>query len=72
MTNIPSDMAGKMELVRKIMEQELTGLQRYTLEAYFLRGMNTQQIAAERGVNRSTVWRTLRRAVEIVRRFLLL
>ena len=34
MRNIPNEFEGKMELVRKIMDRELTLLQRDTVEKY--------------------------------------
>lgn len=70
MRNIPFDRAGKLELIRRIMERELTPLQRYTIEAYYLREMTLEQIAKERYVNKSTVQRTLRRGERNIRRFL--
>ncbi|MDY3224891.1 MAG: sigma factor-like helix-turn-helix DNA-binding protein [Candidatus Faecousia sp.] len=70
MRNIPFDR--KLELVKKIMERELTPLQRQTVEAYYLRGMTLEQIAQERYVNKSTVQRTLKRGEQRIRRFLLL
>lgn len=70
MRNIPSDNLEKLRLVRDIMEQELTALQRQTLEDYYLNGMTLEQIAKERYVNKSTVQRTLKRAEETIRRFL--
>ena len=56
--------------LRRILQEELTELQRYTLEAYYFQRKNTSQIARERNVSRSTVCRTLRRAEEKVKRFL--
>ena len=70
MRNIPSDNLEKLRLVRDIMEQELTALQRQTLEDYYLNSMTMEQIAKERYVNKSTVQRTLKRAEEKIRRFL--
>ena len=70
MRNIPSDNLEKLRLVRDIMEQELTALQRQTLEDYYLNSMTLEQIAKERYVNKSTVQRTLKRAEEKIRRFL--
>ena len=48
--------------LRQAREQELTPRQRQMLELYFEQGMTIPQIAAELGVNPSTVSRTLRRA----------
>lgn len=52
------------------MEEELTQLQRQTLTAYYFQRQTIPQIAADRGVNKSTVCRTLRRAEEKLRRYL--
>ncbi len=72
MRNIPSDTQGKLELVRLIMERELSELQRQALTDYYMRGLTMTQIAQERGVAPSTVYRTLVRATERIWRFLLL
>ena len=54
------------------MERELSCLQKQTLEDYYLKEMTIAQIARERGVNKSTIQRTLRRGEGKIRRFLLL
>ena len=72
MRNIPNEFEGKMELVRKIMDQELTPLQRDAVEKYYLQDMTLAQIARERYVNVTTIWRTLLGAMRKIRRFLLL
>lgn len=72
MRNIPSDQAGKLALVKLIMERELTEMQRQTVEDYYLKGMTLEEIARERYVNKSTVQRTLKRGESRIRRFLLL
>lgn len=56
--------------VRRILQRELTELQRYTLTAYYFENKTLAWIAQERNVNKSTVFRTLKRAEEKVRRFL--
>lgn len=56
--------------LRRILQEELTELQRYTLFAYYFLGKTTPAIARERGINKSTVCRTLNRAEEKVKRFL--
>lgn len=56
--------------VRKILQTELTDLQRYTLTAYYFENKTLEEIGIHRGVNKSTVCRTLKRAEEKVRRFL--
>lgn len=71
MKNIPSDIwEEQLHRMRRIMEQELTPLQRYTLQAYYFEKKNLKTIARERGVNRSTVWRTFYRAREKLSRIL--
>lgn len=72
MRNIPSDSRGKMELVKRIMEQELSELQRQTLVDYYIRGMTMTEIARARSVSPSTVYRTLTRGMARIWRFLLL
>lgn len=56
--------------VQQVIQEELTELQRYTLIAYYFQEMSVPEIARDRGVNKSTVWRTLHRAEEKLRRFL--
>ena len=56
--------------VQLVIQEELTELQRYTLIAYYFQEQTVLQIAQDRGVNKSTVWRTLHRAEEKLRRFL--
>lgn len=60
----------QLKRMRRVMAQELTDCQREILEAIYFGGKTQAQIAAERGVNRSTVCRTLRRAETRLRRFL--
>ena len=60
----------QLQRVQRVIREELTELQRQTLIAYYFQERNIPQIAAERGVNKSTVSRTLRRAEEKLRRYL--
>ena len=60
----------QLKRVQRVIREELTELQRYTLVAYYFQEQNLTQIAEERGVNKSTVCRTLHRAEERVRRCL--
>ena len=60
----------QLQRVQRVIREELTALQRETLIAYYFQERNIPQIAAERGVNKSTVSRTLRRAEERLRRYL--
>ena len=61
-----------MDLVKKIMDRELTPLQRDTVIKYYIEDMTLAQIAQERYVNVTTVWRILLGAMRKIRRFLLL
>ena len=75
MKNTPSE---KFRLPKKLQQQrlhqvireELTPLQRETLLAYYFQDLTMSQIAKKRGVNKSSVCRTLHRAEEKVRQFL--
>lgn len=60
----------QMERIRRVMEEELTQLQRQTLIAYYFQKQTMQEIAWQRGVNKSSVCRTLHRAEDKLRRFL--
>ena len=72
MRNIPNEFEGKLDLVQKIMDRELTPLQREAVIKYYMEDMTLAQIAAERYVNITTVWRTVLGAMRKIRRFLLL
>ena len=56
--------------VQRVIREELTDLQRETLIAYYFQEQTIPQIAAQRGVHKSTVSRTLHRAEEKLRRYL--
>lgn len=56
--------------MNKVIREELTQLQRRTLHDYYFRHLTIPEIARERGVNKSTVCRTLKRAEARIRRFL--
>lgn len=60
----------QLQRVKRVIDEELTELQRQTLLAYYFQDQTIPQIAAERGVHKSTVSRTLRRAEDKLRRFL--
>ena len=60
----------QMQRVQRVMKEELTPLQRETLLAYYYQQETIPQIAARRGVNKSTVSRTLQRAENKLRRSL--
>ena len=60
----------QMQRVQRVIMEELTPLQREALIAYYIQGQTITQIARDRGVQKSTVSRTLHRAEEKLRRFL--
>lgn len=60
----------QMQRVREVIRHELTPLQRETLLAYHIQGKTIPRIARERGVNKSTVCRILKRAEDKLRRYL--
>lgn len=64
------DRENQSRRVRRILQEELTELQRYTLMSYYFHRKSIPAIARERNVSNSTVCRTLHRAEEKVRRFL--
>ncbi len=65
---LPRDV--QIKRVQRVIREELTPLQRETLIAYYFEERTIPQIAADRGVHKSTVSRTLHRAEEKLRRFL--
>ena len=67
-SRLPRDV--QLKRIQRVIREELTELQRLTLTAYYFQEQTSPQIAAERGVNKSTVSRTLRRAEEKLRRYL--
>lgn len=60
----------QMERLRNVIREELTPVQREVLIAYYFQEQNIIQIARERGVNKSSVSRALRRAEEKLRKYL--
>ena len=60
----------QLERIRRVIAQELTDRQRQTLVEYYFRRRSVCHIARDRGVHKSTVLRTLRRAENKLRRFL--
>lgn len=60
----------QLKRVRRVIQEELTPLQRHALIAYYFQEQTITQIAEERGVNKSTVCRTLHRAEKKLRKFL--
>ena len=60
----------QMKRVHRVIEEELTPLQREVLIAYYIQEQTMSQIARDRGVHKSTVCRTLHRAEAKLRRYL--
>ena len=60
----------QLKRVQRVIQEELTPLQRETLIANYFQERTITQIAQERGVNKSTVCRTLHRAEKKLRSFL--
>jgi len=60
----------QLKRVQAVIKNELTPLQRETLFSYYISGRTIPQIAQDRGVQKSTVSRTLRRAEDKLRRYL--
>ena len=60
----------QMQRIREVIRSELTDLQRDAIIAYYFHRNTISEIAALRGVHKSTVSRTLRRAEEKLRRYL--
>ena len=60
----------QLKRVQRVIREELTPLQREALLAYYFQEQTITQIAQTRGVNKSTVCRTLHRAEEKLRRYL--
>ena len=66
------DLPKEIQLKRmlRVMERELTQIQRQVLTDYYFGELSPAQIARKRGVHRSTALRNLRRAEARLRRFL--
>lgn len=60
----------QLKRVQRVIQEELTQLQREALIAYYFQEQSITQIARDRGVNKSTVCRTLHRAEQKLRRYL--
>ena len=73
MTNtIPYEFDSQLQQKRMmhVLNHALTDTQRDTLLAHYFENKPICQIARERGINRASVWRCLRRAEERMRRYL--
>lgn len=65
---LPRDV--QLKRVKKVIEEELSDCQREVMIAYYFQELSIPAIAKERGVNKSTVSRTLKRAEARLRMFL--
>lgn len=78
MKNIPCERLFSAQLppevqlkrMRRILQEELTDLQREAIVGVYFQNRSLSAIARERGVNRSTVLRTLRRGENKLRKFM--
>ena len=60
----------QLRRVKRVIENELSPLQRETLMSYYFQRETIPQIALRRGVNKSTVCRTLQRAERKLQQYL--
>lgn len=60
----------QVQRMNRVIQEELTPIQREVLLAYYFQELTIPQIARDRGVHKSTVSRTLHRAEGKLRRFL--
>lgn len=60
----------QLQRVNRVIQEELTPVQREILLAYYIQEQTIPEIARQRGVHKSTVSRTLHRAEGKLRRFL--
>ena len=65
---LPRDV--QIKRIQRVIREELTDIQRQTLLEYYFQEKSITEIAQDRGVNKSTVCRTLHRAEEKLRRYL--
>ena len=78
MRNIPFEQPHNLRLpksiqlqrLQRVIREELTPTQREIVLAYYFQEQTMVQIAKKRGVNKSTVCRTLHRAEEKLKRYL--
>lgn len=67
-TRLPREV--QLKRLETVIREELTDLQKETLIAYYFHHKDIITIARERGVNKSTVCRTLQRAEEKLKQYL--
>ncbi len=56
--------------IHRVIQAELTELQRYVILAYYFQEKTIPQIARERGVQKSTISRTLHRAEKRLKQYM--
>ncbi len=60
----------QLKRLQRVIHEALSPSQRDVLTAYYFHKKNIPQIAKERGVHKSTVWRTLYRAEQNLQSYL--
>ena len=67
-TRLPREV--QLKRVQKMIREELTEFQREAIVGYYFQGQTISAIAQDRGVNKSTVCRTLHRAEAKIKKYL--
>jgi len=67
-TRLPRDV--QLKRLQKMVREELTEFQREAIVGFYFQNRSISAIARARGVNKSTVCRTLHRAEEKLRKYL--
>ena len=67
-TRLPREI--QLKRLRKVIREELTDLQREAIVGFYFQEQTISAIARARGVNKSTVCRTLHRAEHKLRKYL--
>ena len=66
-TRLPREI--QLKRLRKVIREELTDLQREAIVGFYFQEQTISAIARARGVNKSTVCRTLHRAEQKLRKY---
>lgn len=69
-TNVQFPPEVQRRRVRMVLEHELTETQRKAVQGYFFEGRSIRAMAAEQGVQPSSVWRALQRGLRRMARCL--
>ena len=69
-TNVRFPPEVQRRRVRMVLEHELTETQRRAVQGYFFEGRSIRSMAAEQGVQPSSVWRALQRGLRRMARCL--